>query len=107
MNSKQRLWRWLALIFVLSFGALGFIAHLREQYAMADGTLPVKADRQALTAFSFWTAWPMKATRKYFFAVDRYTLAELVPNAGELAAVLDIRRVAAPAAGSGACRALV
>lgn len=27
MNSHQRLWRWLGLIFVLSFGALGFIGY--------------------------------------------------------------------------------
>src|SRR5947208_2479823 len=27
MRSNQRLWRWLGLIFVLSFGALGFIGY--------------------------------------------------------------------------------
>ena len=27
MNSTSRLWRWLGLIFVLSFGALGFIGY--------------------------------------------------------------------------------
>lgn len=30
---------------------------LREQYAMSEGALPDAADRQALTAFFFWTSW--------------------------------------------------
>ncbi|WP_428420722.1 nitric-oxide reductase large subunit [Methylibium sp.] len=33
------------------------LAPLREQYAMTPGTLPDAQDRQALTAFFFWSAW--------------------------------------------------
>jgi len=39
------------------------LAALREQYAMVDGALPVKADRQALAAFFFWTAWAAATDR--------------------------------------------
>ncbi|WP_332826775.1 cbb3-type cytochrome c oxidase subunit I, partial [Ramlibacter sp.] len=39
------------------FGDDPALAALREQYAMTDGTVPDKADRQALTAFFFWTSW--------------------------------------------------
>jgi nitric oxide reductase subunit B len=39
------------------FGTEPSLAHLRDQYAMTDGALPDKADRQALTAFFFWTSW--------------------------------------------------
>ncbi|RZL00413.1 MAG: nitric-oxide reductase large subunit [Rubrivivax sp.] len=39
------------------------LASLREQYAMVDGALPEKADRQALAAFFFWTAWAAATDR--------------------------------------------
>ena len=39
------------------FGTDPSLAKLREQYAMTDGALPVRADRQALAAFFFWTSW--------------------------------------------------
>ncbi len=39
------------------FGSDPKLATLREQYAMTDGTLPAAADRQALAAFFFWSAW--------------------------------------------------
>ncbi len=39
------------------------LAALREQYAMQDGAIPAKEDRQALTAFFFWTAWAAAADR--------------------------------------------
>jgi nitric oxide reductase subunit B len=39
------------------------LATLREQYAMVDGALPVKADREALAAFFFWTSWAASTDR--------------------------------------------
>jgi nitric oxide reductase subunit B len=36
---------------------------LRDQYAMTTGTLPEPADRQALTAFFFWSAWAATTDR--------------------------------------------
>lgn len=45
------------------FGSDPSLATLREQYAMVDGTLPEKADRQALTAFFFWSAWAAATDR--------------------------------------------
>lgn len=45
------------------FGSEPALAALREQYAMTDGTLPQAADRQALTAFFFWTAWAAATDR--------------------------------------------
>lgn len=36
---------------------------LREQYAMKAGSLPDAADRQALTAFFFWSAWSAATDR--------------------------------------------
>lgn len=45
------------------FGTEPSLAKLREQYAMTDGALPEKADRQALTAFFFWTAWAATTNR--------------------------------------------
>lgn len=39
------------------FGSDPSLAKLREQYAMVEGTLPQAADRQALAAFFFWSAW--------------------------------------------------
>ena len=34
MKNNQRLWRWLGLIFILSFGALGYLG--RQIYLAAD-----------------------------------------------------------------------
>ncbi|AKJ30889.1 nitric-oxide reductase large subunit [Caldimonas brevitalea] len=45
------------------FGSEASLAALREQYAMGDGVLPEKADRQALTAFFFWSAWSASTDR--------------------------------------------
>jgi nitric oxide reductase subunit B len=45
------------------FGSAPELAKLRDQYAMTDGTLPVKADREALTAFFFWTSWAAATDR--------------------------------------------
>lgn len=45
------------------FGHDGSLAALREQYAMTLDTLPDRADRQALTAFFFWTAWAAATDR--------------------------------------------
>jgi len=45
------------------FGSEPALAQLREQYAMSDGALPVQADRQALTAFFFWSAWAAATDR--------------------------------------------
>jgi len=39
------------------FGTEPSLATLRDQYAMTEGALPEKADREALTAFFFWSAW--------------------------------------------------
>jgi nitric oxide reductase subunit B len=45
------------------FGTEPSLAGLREQYAMTEGTLPEKADRQALTAFFFWSSWAAATNR--------------------------------------------
>jgi nitric oxide reductase subunit B len=45
------------------FGHDSSVAKLREQYAMTVDTLPDRADRQALTAFFFWTAWAATTDR--------------------------------------------
>jgi nitric oxide reductase subunit B len=45
------------------FGSDPELAKLREQYAMTDGTLPDQADRQALTAFFFWSSWAAATNR--------------------------------------------
>lgn len=39
------------------FGQDASFATLREQYAMMDDTLPEAAERKALAAFFFWSAW--------------------------------------------------
>jgi nitric oxide reductase subunit B len=39
------------------------LAKLREQYAMMDGALPDPADRKALAAFFFWSAWAATTDR--------------------------------------------
>lgn len=45
------------------FGHDASVAKLRDQYAMTAGTLHDRADRQALTAFFFWSAWAAAADR--------------------------------------------
>lgn len=45
------------------FGSDASLAALREQYAMVDGALPEKADRQALAAFFFWSSWAASTDR--------------------------------------------
>ncbi len=45
------------------FGTDPSLAELRSQYAMATGALPAQADREALTAFFFWTSWAATTDR--------------------------------------------
>ncbi|HJV72147.1 nitric-oxide reductase large subunit [Ideonella sp.] len=45
------------------FGTEPSLAHLRDQYAMTEGALPEKTDRQALAAFFFWTSWAAATNR--------------------------------------------
>ncbi|WP_296891600.1 nitric-oxide reductase large subunit [Thiobacillus sp.] len=45
------------------FGHENTLDTLRTQYAMATDSLPDPADRQALTAFFFWTAWAATTDR--------------------------------------------
>ena len=45
------------------FGDEQKLDKLREQYAMNSGSLPDAADRQALSAFFFWSAWAAATDR--------------------------------------------
>jgi len=45
------------------FGTEPSLAKLRDQYAMTEGALPEKSDRQALAAFFFWTSWAATTNR--------------------------------------------
>ena len=45
------------------FGNDPSLATLRDQYAMMDSSVPQKADREALTAFFFWTSWAAATDR--------------------------------------------
>ena len=45
------------------YGSDPSLAKLREQYAMGTGLLPDAADRQALTAFFFWSSWAATTDR--------------------------------------------
>jgi nitric oxide reductase subunit B len=45
------------------FGSAPEQAKLRDQYAMTDGILPEKADREALAAFFFWSSWAATTDR--------------------------------------------
>jgi len=45
------------------FGTDPALAKLRDQYAMTEGALPEKAQRQALTAFFFWSSWAAATNR--------------------------------------------
>jgi nitric oxide reductase subunit B len=45
------------------FGTDPALAKLRDQYAMNEDSLPAQADRQALSAFFFWTAWAATTDR--------------------------------------------
>jgi nitric oxide reductase subunit B len=62
-NERAQAIREVASHFDALFGSDPALAKLREQYAMVDGALPVQADRQALTAFFFWTAWAAATDR--------------------------------------------
>jgi nitric oxide reductase subunit B len=45
------------------FGTDPKLAKLRDQYAMNEGSLPDDEERQALTAFFFWSAWAATTDR--------------------------------------------
>ncbi|MBI5275840.1 MAG: nitric-oxide reductase large subunit [Burkholderiales bacterium] len=45
------------------FGTDPALAKLRDQYAMVDGTVTAKADREAIAAFFFWTSWAASTDR--------------------------------------------
>lgn len=45
------------------FGNDPSLAKLRDQYAMSEGLVQTKADREALTAFFFWSAWAAATDR--------------------------------------------
>jgi len=45
------------------FGTDASLDKLRDQYAMTVGSVPEQADRQALTAFFFWTSWAATTDR--------------------------------------------
>jgi nitric oxide reductase subunit B len=45
------------------FGNDQSLTTLRGQYSMAEGTVPDAADREALTAFFFWTSWAASTDR--------------------------------------------
>ena len=45
------------------FGTDPRLDKLRDQYAMTEGTVTERADRQALTAFFFWTSWAAATDR--------------------------------------------
>jgi nitric oxide reductase subunit B len=45
------------------FGNDASLDKLRDQYAMTEGTVPERTERQALTAFFFWTAWAAATDR--------------------------------------------
>jgi nitric oxide reductase subunit B len=45
------------------FGNDQALAKLRDQYAMSEGLVQTKADREALTAFFFWSAWAAATDR--------------------------------------------
>ncbi|MGX9220065.1 nitric-oxide reductase large subunit [Massilia varians] len=45
------------------FGSDSRFDALREQYAMKTGSLPVEADRAALTGFFFWSSWAAATDR--------------------------------------------
>ncbi|MED5622432.1 nitric-oxide reductase large subunit [Ideonella sp. BN130291] len=45
------------------FGTDPSLATLREQYAMTEGALPEKVEREALAAFFFWSSWAAATDR--------------------------------------------
>lgn len=55
--------RQVAAHYVALFGNDASLATLREQYAMTDGTVTERADREALAAFFFWSAWAAATDR--------------------------------------------
>lgn len=62
-SERARAIREVARHFEDLFGSAPSLATLRDQYAMTDGMLPVAADRQALAAFFFWSAWAASTDR--------------------------------------------
>ena len=55
--------RQVAAHYIGLFGDEPKLDKLREQYAMNSGSLPDPADRQALSAFFFWSAWAAATDR--------------------------------------------
>ncbi len=70
------------------FGDEPKLDKLREQYAMNSGSLPDPADRQALSAFFFWSAWaaatdrPGEAGLSYTSNWPHDSLVDNMPTAG-------------------------
>ncbi|HEU5296859.1 MAG TPA: nitric-oxide reductase large subunit [Burkholderiaceae bacterium] len=62
-TERARAMREVALHYDGLFGSDPALGKLRDQYAMTEGSLPDKADRQALTAFFFWSAWAAATNR--------------------------------------------
>jgi nitric oxide reductase subunit B len=55
--------RRVALHYIDLFGNAASLDHLREQYAMRSGEVLDAGDREALSAFFFWTAWACATDR--------------------------------------------
>ncbi len=62
-DARGRVIRDIAGHYQALFGDDARLAELREQYAMSSGVLDEAADRQALAAFFFWTAWSAATDR--------------------------------------------
>jgi nitric oxide reductase subunit B len=60
---RARAIREVASHYAALFGSDPALAKLRDQYAMTEGMLPEQADRHALTAFFFWSAWAAATDR--------------------------------------------
>jgi nitric oxide reductase subunit B len=62
-NERAQAIREVARHFDDLFGTEPSLSKLRGQYAMSEGALPAKADREALAAFFFWTSWAAATNR--------------------------------------------
>ena len=62
-NERARAMAVVAQHYASLFGDDPAFDHLRDQYAMGDNVLPRPQDRQALSAFFFWSAWAAAADR--------------------------------------------
>jgi len=62
-DARTQAVRSVAAHYTALFGDEQKLGKLREQYAMKSGSLPDAADRQALTAFFFWSAWAAATDR--------------------------------------------